>query len=73
MTPKPFKIMFCGLRNQKWKVLEEMVPVTSGVKANTAFCNKNKISTVKHGGGNMMLWGCFATSGPGLLAKTDTP
>uniref|UniRef100_A0A3P8X9Q4 Transposase Tc1-like domain-containing protein n=1 Tax=Esox lucius TaxID=8010 RepID=A0A3P8X9Q4_ESOLU len=35
--------------------------------ANTVFHNKNIIPTVKHGGGSVMVWGCFATSGPGRL------
>ncbi|KAF7642649.1 hypothetical protein LDENG_00253840 [Lucifuga dentata] len=34
-------------------------------KTNTAFQKKNIIPTVKHGGGSVMAWGCFAASGPG--------
>ncbi len=40
-------------------------------KTNTAFHRKNIIPTVKHGGGSVMVWGCFAASGPGLLAIID--
>uniref|UniRef100_A0A8C5PGB7 Uncharacterized protein n=1 Tax=Leptobrachium leishanense TaxID=445787 RepID=A0A8C5PGB7_9ANUR len=29
----------------------------------------NTIPTVKHGGGNIMLWGCFSAKGPGRLIR----
>ncbi|KAI4873237.1 hypothetical protein NFI96_022814 [Prochilodus magdalenae] len=32
---------------------------------------KNTILTVKHGGGSIMLWGCFAAGGTGALHKID--
>ena len=37
-------------------------------KPNTAFQEKNLVPTVKHGGGSIMVWGCFASSGTGNLA-----
>ncbi len=40
-------------------------------KTNTAFHKKNIIPTVKHGDGSVMVWGCFAASGPGRLAIID--
>ncbi|KAK3561767.1 hypothetical protein QTP86_013416 [Hemibagrus guttatus] len=37
-------------------------------KSNTAFQKNNIIPTVKYGGDSVMVWGCFAASGPGRLA-----
>ena len=34
-------------------------------RANSAFQKKNIIPTVKHDGGSVMVWGCFAASGCG--------
>lgn len=41
-------------------------------KPNTAFQEKNLIPTVKHGGGSVMVWGCFATAGPGQLTIIES-
>ncbi len=40
-------------------------------KTNTGFHKKNIIPTVKHGGGSVKVWGCFAASGPGWPAIID--
>uniref|UniRef100_A0A8C2C0Y7 Tc1-like transposase DDE domain-containing protein n=1 Tax=Cyprinus carpio TaxID=7962 RepID=A0A8C2C0Y7_CYPCA len=41
-------------------------------KSNTAFQKKNNIlPTVKYGGGSVIVWGCFAASGPGRLAVVN--
>ena len=37
-------------------------------KNGTAHQHQNLIPTVKYGGGSIMVWGCFAASGPGQLA-----
>lgn len=41
-------------------------------KPKTAFDHKNLIPTVKHGGGNIMVWGSFAASGPGQLTIIES-
>lgn len=40
-------------------------------KPNAAFDDKNLRPTIKHGGGSIMLWGCFAASGPGKLVRIN--
>ncbi|KAI4895768.1 hypothetical protein NFI96_024067, partial [Prochilodus magdalenae] len=62
MIPITIGKILCGLTGQRclfhyiWR------------KSNTAFQKKNIIPTVKYGGGSVMVWGCFAASGPGRLA-----
>ncbi len=36
-------------------------------RRNATYVPKNTIPTVKHGGGNLMLWGCFSAKGTGQL------
>ena len=38
-------------------------------KRNAEYNPKNTIPTVKHGGGNLMLWGCFSAKGTGQLHR----
>ena len=33
--------------------------------------NENTIPTVKHGGGSIMLWGCFSLAGTGKLVRIE--
>ena len=40
-------------------------------KPTTAFQHKNLILTMKHGGGSIMVWDCFAASGSRRLAIID--
>lgn len=40
-------------------------------KTNTAHHPEHTIPTVKHGGGNIMLWGCFSSAGTGKLVRVD--
>ncbi len=38
-------------------------------RSNAAYDPKNTIPTVKHGGGYIMLWGCFSVKGTGQLHR----
>lgn len=55
--------IFCGLTRQKWNILEGVHPDTFGVKL-TVFQKKIVIPRARHGGGSVMVWGCFVASGP---------
>ncbi len=40
-------------------------------KPGTAHHLSNTVPTVKHGGGSIMLWGCFSAAGTGRLVTTE--
>ena len=48
-----------------------MTIVMFGGERGRLACQRNTIPTVKHRGGSIMLWGCFAAGGTGALHKID--
>lgn len=58
--------IFWRLMRRKLNLLESLSPVTSGIKLTQHF-----IEHVKHGGGDVMVRGYFAASGPGWPAVND--
>ena len=40
-------------------------------KPSTAHHTSNTISTMKHGGGSIMLWDCFSVAGAGRLIRIE--
>lgn len=71
MITKTFGKIFFGLMRKKFNFLEGLCAVTSGIKLTQHLNKKNIIPTVKYGGGCVMVWGCFARSGPERLAVID--
>ncbi len=45
--------------------------IRNNYRPNRAYVHKNNIPTVKHGGGNIMLWGCFSAKGTGELLRIN--
>lgn len=64
------KVDLCG-HNSKRYVWQKITTKQQKKTNNTAHHQKNRIHTVKHGGGSIMLWGCFSSSGTGALVSVE--
>uniref|UniRef100_A0AAZ3QD20 Transposase n=1 Tax=Oncorhynchus tshawytscha TaxID=74940 RepID=A0AAZ3QD20_ONCTS len=60
-----------SLMKQKGNCLAIMTIVIFGGKRGRLASPKKTITTMKHGGGSIKLWGCFAAGGTGALHKID--
>lgn len=58
--------MSCGQIRPKWSCFA-LIPSDMFGKKQTAFHQKHFTPTVKHSGGRVMSWACYAATGPGHL------
>jgi hypothetical protein len=69
-TPQTFGRRYSGQMRQKcafWPSRQRYV----WRKPNAYHYPENLIPTVKHGGGSIMLWGCFSLVGTGKLVRVE--
>lgn len=62
-------ILFCGAT--KLELVGPMSQRYVWMKKNEAYAEKNILPMVKHGGGLVMLWGCFGSSGTRKLQRVE--
>uniref|UniRef100_T1E4C8 Transposase n=1 Tax=Crotalus horridus TaxID=35024 RepID=T1E4C8_CROHD len=63
--------IYCGQMKPKYELFGKNTQHYVWRKKGTAHQHQNLIPTVKHGGGSIMVWGCFAASGPGRIVVID--
>ncbi|KAI4876531.1 hypothetical protein NFI96_000478, partial [Prochilodus magdalenae] len=66
---KGFGTVYCG--QMKLELFGTMDQRYVWRRKNQAYEQKNTLPTVKHGGGSVMLWGCFASNGTGKLQRVQ--
>ncbi|KAI3364700.1 hypothetical protein L3Q82_011486, partial [Scortum barcoo] len=64
-------LLFYGQMKQKLNCFGHNDVSFIWCKKGEAFNPKNTIPTIKHGGGNLMLWGCFSANGSGNLITVN--
>ena len=68
---KAFGRMSFGQMRQNWSFLAKSHQLYVHRRKNEAYKEKNTVPTVKHGGGSVGFWGCFAASGTGCLESVQ--
>lgn len=56
----------------KFEIFGKRKPAKIWRTKNSEFAEQNLVSTVKHGGGSVMVWGCMAAGGVGNLVFIET-
>ena len=63
--------MSYGQMRQKMELFAKAHQLYVHRRKNETYQEKNTVPTVKHGGGSVMFWGCFAASGTGCLESVQ--
>ena len=70
-VPMPFSKLQAVLWSDDMKIFDHAHQLWVCCRKTETYAEKYLIPTVKYGGGSLMLWGYFASTGPGALVKVN--